>query len=282
MAFGLSFGAKKEKGSSSTDIFKSEATTQSETGTKATSGTTTTTGTSTTSGSQTGQTTGATTNESVGSQTNQQQSTLFSEGILSGLEGIIGDLFGSQARTPMSLGSDFDKQAFIDQGYAAAESRATDDTNIALNSIYDRLGGRDDNNSMATLLANRARGDAAAQLAGVRANLTGQAEGIARENFGADLAGQANSQGFLGNLLTALKGGTANTSGAIQTAESQAGTSTGTTAQQTTETTNQSQTQVQQLLELLSSQLAGTSVMVGSEDTKTKGKQFGGGFSLGF
>lgn len=280
--FGLSFGAKKGKASSTSTIDKTTDTTQVETGTKATSGVTTSTGTSTTTGTQTGQTTNNTQQDSIGSQTNQQQSTLFSEGILSGLEGIIGDLFGSQARTPMTLADNFDKDAFVEGGYRAAESRATDDTNIALNSMFDRIGGRDDQNSMATLLANRARGDAAAQLAGVRANLEAQGEGIERENFAANLAAQGQSQGFLNSLLTALKGGTASTSGAIQTQESVTGAQTGTSAQQTNETTNQSQTQTQQLLELLQSALTGTEHVVGTEKTKGKTSDMGGGFSLGF
>lgn len=280
--FGLSFGAKKSKGSTTTTVDKNVDTTQVESGVKATSGVTSSTGSSTTTGTQTGQTTNNTAQQSTGSQTNQQSSTLFSQNILSGLEGIVQGLFGSTATSPMSLNSNFDKQAFVDQGYAAAESRALDDTNIALNSIFDRVGGRDDQNSMATLLANRARGDAAAQLAGVRANLTGQAEGIARENFGANLAGQGQAQGFLGNLLTALKGGTANTSGAIQTAENTTGQQTGTSATQTAEQTQQQQTQVQQLLELLQNQLAGTERTTGTETSKSKGTDYGGGFSLGF
>lgn len=276
--FGISFGAKKSKGSGSTAVDKTTTTNQAETGSKSTSGTTTTTGTTT--GTQTGQTSGITTDTSVGSQTNQQQSTLFSDQILSGLEGIIGDLFGSQSRTPMSLDSDFDKSEFVEGGYRAAESRATDDTNIALNAMYDRIGGRDDENSMATLLANRARSDTAANLAGVRSNLVGQAEGIARENFGADLAGQANSQGFLGNLLEALKGGSASTTGAIQTSQSSVGTSQGTSAQQTSQT--QSQTQVSTLLELLASVLSGTDHTVGTEKTKSKNLDIGGGVSASF
>lgn len=281
MAFGLSFGAKKSTGKSTTDVNKTVDTTQVESGTKATSGTTSTTGSSTTTGTQTGQTTGTTANQSQGSQTNQQQSTLFSSGILSGLEGIVQGLFGSQATTPMSLNSDFNKDEFVEGGYRAAESRATEDTNTALNSIYDRLGGRDDNNSMATLLANRARNDTAANLAGVRASLTGQAEGIARENFGADLAGQGQSQGFLNNLLGALKGGTANTTGAIQTAENSTGQTAGTSAQQTAENTTQQQTQVQQLLEILQNAMSGTEHTVGTEKTKTKGLEIGGGASVG-
>jgi hypothetical protein len=276
--FGLSFGAKAGKTNTTTNVNKTVDTTQAETGAKATSGVTSTTGTST--GTQTGQTTGATTQQSTGSQTNQQNSKLFSDDILSGLEGIVTQLFGSQAKTPMSLNSNFDKGEFVAQGDAAAASRATEDTNTAINGLFDTVGGRDDQNSMVTLLANRARGDTAAQLAGVHANLVGQAEGIARENFGADLAGQANSQGFLGQLLGALKGGTANTTGAIQTAESQAGTSAGTTAQQTSET--QQQTQVQQLLELLANSLSGTEHTVGTEHTKGKTIEAGGGFSLGF
>lgn len=278
MPFGLSFGAKKGKTSGTTTIDKLVDTNQTETGTKATSGTTTTTGTSNTTGTSTGQTTSQ--QDTTGSQTNQQTSQLFSQGILSGLEGIVQGLFGNASQTPMSLGSNFDKNAFIEGGYAAAENRTLDDTNIALNSLYDRVGGRDDSNSMVTLLANRARGDAAAQLAGVRANLTGQAEGIARENFGADLAGQGQFQQFLNQTLAALKGGTASTQGAIQTAESSTGS--GTTAQQTAEQTQQSQTQVQQLLELLQNQLAGTEHTTGTEKTKGKETQMGGGFSLGF
>lgn len=280
--FGLSFGAKKSKGSGSTSVDKTVDTTQTETGAKASTGVTTSTGSSTTTGTQTGQTTNNTTQASTGSQTNQQQSTLFSQNILSGLEGIVQNLFGSAATNPMALNSDFDKQAFVDQGYQAAESRATDDTNIALNSMFDRIGGRDDQNSMATLLANRARADTAASLAGTRANLTQTAEGIARENFGADLAGQGQSQGFLNNLLGVLKGGTANTSGGIQTSENTVGTQAGTSAMQTAENTQTQQTQVQQLLELLSNQLSGTEHTVGTEKTKTKGLEFGGGFSAGF
>lgn len=277
MAFGISFGAKKSKSKSTTDVNKTTDTTQTETGSKATTGVTTSTGTTT--GTQTGQTTGSTTNATTGSQTNQQQSTLFSADILSGLEGIVGDLFGAQSRTPMTLDSDFDKGEFVEQGYRAAEARATQDTEQGLNALFDSVGGRDDENSMVTLLANRARGDSAAQLAGVRANLVGQAEGIARENFGADLAGQANSQGFLNNLLATLKGGTAATTGAIQTAENQVRTSAGTSAQQTSESTQQ--TQVQQLLELLANSLSGTEHVVGTEKTKTKGTEFGGGVSGG-
>lgn len=278
MPFGLSFGAKVGKTSSTTNVDKTTDTTQVESGSKATTGTTTTTGNQT--GTQTGSTTGSTTGTSTGSQTNQQNSTLFSQNILSGLEGIVQNLFGSQAQTPMSLNSNFDKSEFVAEGDRAAATRATEDTNTALNSLYDTVGGRDDQNSMVTLLANRARGDTAAQLAGVHSNLVGQAEGIARENFGADLAGQANSQGFLSNLLSALKGGTANTTGAIQTAEQQAGTQAGTSAQQTSEQT--SQTQVQQLLELLANQLSGTEHTAGTESTKGKTLEAGGGFSLGF
>lgn len=282
MAFGLSFGAKKEKGSSSTTINKNETMTQNETGSKATTGTTTQAGTSTTTGSQTGQTTNVSNQQSTGSQTNQQQSQLFSDQILGGLEGIITDLFGATGGAAPRLASDFNKQAFIDDGYSAAESRTMDDLNTGLNSIYDSIGGRDDSNSMATLLANRARGDAAANLAGVRANLTKEAEGIARDNYGADLSARGADQGFLHNLLVALKGGTASTSGAIQTAETVKGSQAGTTAQQTSETTNQQQTTTQDLLELLTNSLTGTSTMSGTENSKTKGKQFGGGFSLGF
>lgn len=281
MPFGISFGAKKSKGSSTSTVDKVEDTTQVETGSKATSGVTTSTGSSTTSGTQTGSTTGATTQDSTGSQTNQQQSTLFSESILGGLEGIITNLFGQSGGAAPTLGSTFDKAAFVDQGYQAAESKTMDalDTDLAM--MADQIGGRSNSNSMTALLANKARGDAAANLAGVRSNLTGQAEGIARENFGADLASRGQTQGFLGNLLAALKGGTANTTGAIQTAESVAGTQAGTSAGTTTEASTQQQTQTQQLLELLQNALAGTTHTTGTETTKTKGLEIGGGVSAG-
>ncbi len=166
---------------------------------------------------------------------------------------------------------------------AAASQRVNQDLDSGLNSMYDQFGGRDDSNSMAMLLANRARADAGASLAGTRGQLAGQAEGIARDNFSANLAGQSSQQNFLQTLLGALKGGQATTTGAVQTNENVAGqtnqSGTTNTSQSGTSNTQTQQDEVTKLAELLASIVAGTTNTVGTEKTKSKGLTIGGGAS---
>jgi hypothetical protein len=280
MAFGISFGKQKSSGSSTTDVSKVESGTQTESGTKTSTGTTTTSGATQTS--QSGSTTqqGTTAQQSTGTESKTGTTTQFSSGVLGGLESAVASLLGAIPTGTQQYESDFNKDAFIQAGMDAASSRITGDTELALNSMFDQFGGRDDSNSMAALLATRARGDAAAALAGARANLESQAEGIGRENFGANLQGLGLNQQFLQGILGALKGGVSTSAEQVATAENVTGQTSqvGTSQQVGSETTQQ--TQVQQLAEILNSIVSGTTTTVGTESTKQKGKVAGGGVGL--
>lgn len=279
MAFGISFGSKKEKGTSLTNVNKTETQDQTQTGIQTTQGATSTTGQSSTSTTGATTQTGATTGSTTGQQTTQQQATQFSEPVLSSLESTVQSLLGTLPGSPSQLDNNFNHEAFVQGGTEAAASKIQTDLESSLNSIFDQFGGRDDQNSMATLLANRGRSDAAASIAGVRSQLEGQAQEIERNRFLANLQGVGQQEGFLTQVLDALKGGRAATTGTTQTAEQTAGTSqqAGTTAG--TETTQMSQQQLTQQIQALLQQLQGTTTTVGTEATKSTGKS--GGFGLG-
>lgn len=280
MAFGLSFGASVKKGSSTTDVNKTETQNQTQTGVQATQGSTTTSGTSATQTAQ--NTTGATTNQqaTTGTQTQQQQSTLFSAPVLSSLESTVQSLLGTIPNQPATQGGTFDHAAFVNQGVEAAQAATQGELESSLNGIFDNIGGRDDQNSMSTLLANRARSDAAASVAGVRSQLEGQAQAIDSSRFQNNLAGVGQQEGFVSQVLAALKGGTATTTGATQTAENTAG---GTQQQQATTGTSATQQSTQELVNQITAMLQtlqGTTNTVGTEHTKTKDTSIGGGAAL--
>lgn len=277
MAFGISGGFSKTK--STTKVNKTETTNQAEDSTKASSGVTSTSGTSATQssqqGSQTGQTTGSTTGNQSSTQTGQQ----YSDAILGQLEGVVGTLFNQMpSGEDLKYTSGFNATDYVNSGMEAAQSQIQSQVDESLNGMFDNIGGRDDSNSMAALLAGRVRGEAAANLAGTRAQLGAQAEDINRKNFEANLAGASAQQGFIGSVLQALKGGVSTQTGNVATTENTAGTSAQQTSQTASENTQTQQTQIQQLIEQLNSIMSGTSHVVGTE--KTKGSQIGGGASL--
>lgn len=287
MAFGISFGGQKTSGKTSVD--KRETVNQAETAQKTSTGTTSTTGTTATSQAGTSSTSqlGQTATQAIGSETSQIQTQQFSDQVLAGLESAVSQLFGkvgAASDTDLTRDSSFDPEAFIAAGMDAASSRVSSDLDVAENSLYDQFGGRDDSNSMVNLLATRARSDAGSALAGERSKLGATAEGILRENQATNIAGAGQSQNFLATLMQSmlggLKGGVATSTGATQTAEATAGqqAQTGTAASQQTGTETTQQTQIQQLAEMLSSILTGTTHTVGTE--KTKGKTYGGGIGL--
>lgn len=282
MAFGISFGKNKQSGTSTTNVNKTETTNQQQTGTKSSSGTSSTTGTSTTQSGQTSNVSERTNQTNTGTQNTQQTTTQFSEPVLSTLESAVQNLFGGLSSSPSQMDDNFDADEFVSSGVEAAQSRVNSDLENTLNSMFDQFGGRDDQNSMAALLANRARADAAASVAGVRSNLEGQAQEIERQRFLANLQGVGQQEGFLSQVLGALKGGRAAGSSATQTAEEKAGTSAGTNTQTGTSSTATSQQQVQNLVEALSQLLSGTTQTTGTEQTNQKTKSGGFGFGLSF
>lgn len=288
MAFGLSFGAKKNTTKGMSEIDKTEVTNQAQTGTTSSSGTTTNNTTGQSSGTTVGQqsTSQSGTSNTTGTQTGQtsQTTSAFSDSTLGAIEKAVGDLFGKVGgAAPVSA---FDKDSFISDtvGSASADIGAGLESNV--NQLITNLGGTSGTNSMGALLTNRLRNDAAAEVAGVRSNATTQAEEIARQNALAtsQIAGQ--DQGFLGQLLGALKGGQVTTTGteSTTTAQNQQTQNTGTsnTSEATQQQQSQQSTQTQQLIEMMSQLLSGTTNTKGTEKTTQTGKSSGGGFSLGF
>lgn len=280
MSFGLSFGSNKSKSTTTTNVDKTETGTEASSGVKATEGTTTQTGSTTTTQQGSTTNTGTTTGSTTGTQSTTGTTQQFSDSTLSGLESAVSQLLGAVPTTTPKLAEDFNRDQFIQSGMDAASSQIQGQLEQSLNSMFDQFGGRDDSNSMAMLLANRARGDAGAALSGAYSNLMSQGEQIQRENFNANLAGNAQMQGFLQTALDALKGGRATTTGQTQTAEQTAGTSTQAGTSQQTGTENTQQQTVQSLLELLANITAGTTRTTGTESSTTKGKTSGGGFGL--
>ncbi len=286
MAFGISFGSSKKKGSSTTTIDKTEAVNQQQTGTTETTGTTSTSSTQT--GSSQGQTSQSTSSQGTSSQTGtaasqtQQRSSQFSDPVLASLESTVQGLLDNPIGGATI--NDFNAQKFVEGNLASARSSTQSALEDNLNQLVSGIGGSASGNSAVALLSNRLRGDAAANLSGVEANLNAQANEILRQNALAGSQIDSNQQSFLVNLVQALKGGTATATGTEQqqtqsnTAQQQTGTTVGTESQQTQQSA--SSTQTQQLLEAINQLLTGTTHTTGTETTKTKGKTSGGGLSL--
>ncbi len=286
MPLGLSFGAKKQKTNQTSTVDKTETTNQSQLGTKSSSGVT--------SSSSMGQSTGSTVGQQATSQTGsnvttgqqtgatKQTTSAFSDSTLGAIERAVGDLFGKVGgSTPISA---FDKDAFVSDtvGSASADIGAGLESNV--NQLITNLGGNANSNSMASLLTNRLRNDAAAEVAGVRAKATSQAEEIARNNALAASQVSGQDQNFLTTLLGALKGGVTTTTGSesTTTAQNQQTQNAGmtSTSEQTSQQQSQQSVQTQQLIEMMSQLLSGTTNTKGVENVKGKTSSFGGGFSI--
>lgn len=281
MAFGLSFGAKKGSQTTTSNVDKTVTGTQASSGTQTQQGTTTNTGN--TSTQQSGSATGSTTNQqaTTGQQQTTQQGTAFSAPTLSALDAATQQLLGGVGATPAKLDTGFNGTEFVNKGMEAARSQVSDQLDTALNGIFDTVGGRDNQNSMATLLATKARGEAGAQLSGDYANLTANANQIERENFNANVGAQSSQNNLIEGIVSALKGGATTTTGNVATSENTA--ATGTSAQNTNQTGTQasSNTQVQDLVTAITQLLSSNEHTVGTETDKTKTSSMGGGFSLG-
>lgn len=286
MAFGFSFGKNKETTNNKAVVDKTELTNQTQNSdrnsTTNSSGTVNTSGVTNTSGTQVEQS--RTANQSTGltaaEQTGSQQ--LFGDQVLGQLEAVVSGLLGSTGGGgPVG---NFDPESFVADGLASAgasQQLALDDS---INKLFSNVGGTAGGNSAVALLANQLQGQASANLAGVRSQLTGQANEINRGNIETGLAVSGQEQNFLGNLLAQLRGGRTSTTGAETTtqAQTQAGTASGSTQndqQQSQQSTQQTQ-QTQQLIELLSQVLSGTTNTTGTETTTGTNTKKGGGFGL--
>lgn len=290
MALGISFGKNKTKTNSTTKVDKTENTsgTQQTTGVKGATQTQQGTSQSTGTQQQTGSTSQVGTNAQTGTTTQQQQQTssLFGGEVLAGLEGAVNDLLKSTGGAALAPGQvdDFDSEKFIAGGMAAATARQESLLDEMFGGLGDSIGGTVGSNSMQALLAQRGVSDANANLAGTQSELAKTAAQIEASNLQANTGAQGQSQGFLTQLLGALKGGQQTTTGTATGTETQAGTQTqtGTSQQNTSQQQSEQTSQVSNLIELIS-QLVNTDQMthtVGTEKTKGSQSKAGGGFGL--
>lgn len=288
MAFGLSFGKKKTRTNETVTVNRNELTNQNQSGTTASSGVTqsntSSTGSSQTSGQQTTNQTG--TSASTGTQqgSSTQRTSSFSDSTLGAIERAVGELFSTTGSKPTV--STFDPVAFVADGVASAQADVNAELETGVNGLMQGIGSSSQNNTMAAMAANRMQNDAAAKMAGVKSNLTGEAERINRENQLASGQLQAIDQGFLGSLLQALKGGVTTTTGteSVATTQNQQTANSGTTntSESTQQQQQQQQVQTQQLLEMMTQLLQGNTATTGTENRRGTTSSTGGGFSAGF
>lgn len=276
------FGSSKSKSSTVGTATKDEVTNQN----TQQSGDQKTSGTQTTQGASTGQTTSQQTQGTSTKQTTdtKQQSSLFSNDVLSGLESVVQNLFGAPAGASDAVAGatkkldTFDPNAYVASSVDSARSTINSGLDASIGTLQDKIGGTGATNSMAALLQNRLTSDAASSLEGVRADATKTAEGIQTANQSEIVGANQTQSNVLANLLAALKGGSATTTGteaATGKSDSTAAAS-GTTAEQTQQTQQTMQDVISQLQELLS----GTTNTLATENSTTKGKTSGFGISL--
>lgn len=302
MAFGLSFGKKTGKTNLTTEVDKTETGTQtgsevtagSRTGTQSTTGTTTNaaTGTSSTTGTSTQAQT------STGEQRQTGTTRSLSENVLGGLEsgltGLLANVLDPNTgdRAMVTAGIDamggFDVDSFVQATVRRAMAQQGTQLDEVLGSLFSRVGGTEGNNSASTLLAERVRGDAAANIAGIEAGARATGAGIARDNLSATSGALAQSGGaaLLPALAEVLKGGetTTDISTLTQELSNLLGQTTGGTA--TSESSVQGQqvttNTTEELIQAVLSALQQQSRTVGTENTRgtTSEKGFGFGLSL--
>lgn len=181
--------------------------------------------------------------------TNVGQSLGFEAGIMDQLNSLLGGAIGDsglsegqqaintrlQQLAAEGAGAGFDPNAYADRVTAAAATRAQGDLESRINSMQSQVGGTETGNTMAALLGQRLRTDAATELAGVRASAEAQGQQIRQQQQGSITDQMLGLQGAgsdtLQGLITALRG--------AQGTETQVGTSTGTeTSRDTTTGTN--------------------------------------------
>lgn len=258
--FGGSSGSSTTSTSTSTAGTQEQASQAAESKTGTASQSTTSSGTSTT-GSTTAQTGTTTGNESS---VTAGQTTNFSADILAQLDQILSSQLGTggaadTATTALTerlkqIQTQASQPAFDVQGYvngitqqAAATTQADLDSRI--NAILSATGSSEGGNSMAALLGNRLRNDAAANLAGIQASATAQGNQLLQQeqsNLTSQISGLSGDLvSSLNSLLSAAKGGTQTTTGAATTASTQQQQQTGTTQTSTQETLNQNVSETQ-------------------------------------
>lgn len=295
MAFGISFGKKKQSSESTSDITRDTTLSgaQTTTGSQSTSqaGSTSSSGTSSTT--QSGGTT--TSQKTTGTETGRQTATsttlagdvqaALSDRVKSILAGGVTDsALASLSNAIAGRANSFNPDAAVAGIVAGARNRGEQTLQEQNSAFAARAGGTASTNSMAALMAQRGRNDLEASVAGIEGDAMMKAQQVANQN----LTSAAGAQGQVADIATQLAGtlkGATTTSDA-STLTSQIQSLLGDQATKATSSTaesQQQQTAMTQLLSQLSQVLTNQKEsVVGTEATKSKGTSGGGGFSLGF
>jgi hypothetical protein len=291
MAFSLSFGKNKTtsnevKTTDQTQVQNQNQLTdqnQTETSNTLTSGASNTTGTNTGATQQSGTSQSSTTGQ-------QQQSgttSLFSGSVMAALEAAgLGALTRTAGMAPVntSVLGGFNAGQFVSDAVTQAAASAGQARDVAEGGMADSLGGTARGNTMAALLSQQLASQQNAAVAGARNEATATAQGILRDNLQTQMAGQAQDQGFMANLMNLLRGGVQTTSQTGITSEQQSQA----TQQVGQEQSSQTQTQQQQqqtaattaLASMIQQLLSGTTALTGTESLEGTTSKKGGGFGL--
>lgn len=295
MAFGLglSFGKKKQSGSQNTVLNSLTELSGTQDSTSSQSGTTTTntSGTTSTSGTQTGTQITDQTQSQVGTTKQTGLTTTLGEDVIGALSDTVKQVLGGGVTSgniamlsEMIAGrSGFNGDQFVADTVTAARNRGEQTLQEQGSAFASRVGGTAGTNSMAALLEQRGRNDLEANLAGIRAQATGQAEAIESANLGAAIEAQTGIAGIGAALADALKGGQTTTDITSLTDQISQLIGKDTSLQQTQQNTTAAETSTtNQLLEQIAKVLTQqTEKQTGTEKTDTTGKSGGFGLSLG-
>jgi len=180
--------------------------------------------------------------------------------------------------TALGAARGFDPEAFTKGIVDSARVNLEQDTQGGINAFNSAIGGNESTNTIAALVADRARRDQASTLGGIASGAAGQAAQISTQLLDSVL-NAARAAGVepivaIGNLL---KGGVASSTGQAASQQQQAQQ----TAQAGTATTaEQTQTiQQQQTAELVNEIVNQLLAAEGTSTTKSKGKNSSLGFS---
>lgn len=295
MAFGISFGSKKQSSESLSNVNRDTTLSGSQTtsGTQAQSQSGTTSSTGMSSTTQTGGTTSS--QKTTGTETGRQTgtSTTLSADIQAGLSdkiksilagGVTDSALASLSNAISGRVDSFNPDAAVAGIVAGARNRGEQTLQEQNSAFAARAGGTATTNSMAALMAQRGRNDLEASIAGIQGDAMMKAQQVANQN----LTSAAGAQGQVADIATqlagTLKGATTTSDMTSLTSQiqsllgDQATKSASSTAQQQQEQTTMTQL-LTQLSQVLSNQKES---VVGTESTTSKGKTSGGGLSLGF
>lgn len=295
MAFGLglSFGKKKQSGTQNTitDMVTDLTGTQQQS--SAQSGTTSvdTSGTTDVAGTQAGSQNTDQQQSQTGTNRQTGLTTTLGSDVIDALSATVKNVLGTGV-TPENIAglSDmisgrkgFNGEQFVADTVGAARGRGEQTLQESDSAFASRVGGTAKTNSMAALLAERGRNDLETNLAGIRAQATGQAEQISNQNLGAATDAQSGLAGIGAALAEAAKGGSTATDMTSLTDQiSQLiGRDTSLTQNQQSTKANESSTTNQLLAQIQEMLTQQTERKAGTEKIDTRGKSGGFGISAG-